>query len=208
MRRGDYANAVRWLRAARPRRIRTGAFAFRCFGGSFVSGALILGLIAIVSPGSFGLPGRRVLSSGPWTWALLGTIAVAGLLLLLNQRRLTMLYHRIRQPYARPPRGHEAFEGAADSLASCPGAQHSRWAVAWVYVPAAFAAAGVTFAFSSAYFLVAAIISGGQVSWLEPALFGVNAVLSLIAWSLGAVRLSTWRLAVAVHREVTGRYPG
>jgi hypothetical protein len=208
MRRGDYANAVQWLRAARPRRIRAGAFAFRCFGGSFVSGTLVLGLIAIVSPGSFGLPGRRVLSSGPWTWALLGTIAFSVLVLLLSRRRLTRLYRRIREPYSRPPTGDEAFEGAADSLANCAPALHSRWAVAWVYVPAGFAVAGVTFAFSSAYFLIAAVISAGRVSWMEPALFGVNAVLSIVSWSLGAARLSTWRLAVAVHREVAGRYLG
>jgi hypothetical protein len=28
----------------------------------------------------------------------------------------------------------------------------------------------------------------------------------LICFGLGAARLSTWRLALSVHREVTGRY--
>jgi hypothetical protein len=208
MARRDYTNAVRWLQTARPRRIRAGAFSMRCFGGSFLAGTLVIGLIAFVSPGSFGVPGRRVLSSGVWTWALLAAVALGGVGLLANRRRLTWLYRRIREPYRRPFAGDDAFEGASDALARCPAPMHTRWAVSWIYLPTALAVAGVTFAFSTAYFVISAILSGGRISWMEPALAGINAALSLTSWSLGAVRLSTWRLAVAIHREVTGRYLG
>ena len=178
------------------------------FATSFVMGTFVLGLIAIVAPGSFGVPGRRVLSSGVWTWALLGVIGASGAILLANRRSLLSLFRRIREPYRRPFTGDEAFEGAADALAQCNDALQSRWAVSWIYVPAGSAVAGVTFAFSSAYFLVSAILSAGRISWYEPVLAGANALISIVAWALGAVRLSTWRLAVAVHREVTGRYVG
>jgi hypothetical protein len=208
MTRADYANAVRWLRSARPRRIRTGAFAARSFAASFVAGTFVLGLIAIISPGSFGFPGRRVLSSGVWTWALLGAIAVSGLILLAERRSLLSTFRRIREPYRRPFTGDDAFEGAADALAQCNDAHQSRWAFSWIYVPAGLAVAGVTFAFSSAYFLVSTILSAGRISWYEPTLAGINALISITTWALGAVRLSTWRLAVAVHREVSGRYVG
>ena len=208
MARGDYANAVRWLRSVRPRHIVTGAFAMRSFATSFVAGTFVLGLIAILAPGSFGFPGRRVLSSGVWTWALLGTIGVSGAILLGLRRSLQSLFRRIREPYRRPFTGDEAFEGAADALAQCSDALQSRWAASWIYVPLGFAVAGVTFAFSSAYFLVGAILSAGRISWYEPVLAGANALLGIVAWALGAVRLSTWRLAVAVHRDVTGRYVG
>jgi hypothetical protein len=208
MARRDYANAVRWLRTARPRRIRAGASSMRCFGGSFLAGTFLIGLIAFLSPGSFGVPGRRVFSSGVWTWALIAAVAIAAGGLLAGRRRLTWLYRRIREPYRRPFSGDDAFEGAADSLARCPAAMHTQWAVSWIYLPTALAVAGVTFAFSTAYFVISAILSAGRISWMEPTLATINAVLSLAAWSLGAVRLSTWRLAVAVHREVTGRYLG
>lgn len=208
MARRDYANAVRWLRTTRPRHIRLGALSMRCFGGSFLAGTFVIGLIAFVSPGSFGVPGRRVLSSGVWTWALIGAVAVAALGLLANRRRVTWLYRRIREPYRRPFAGEDAFEEASNALAQCPDAMQTRWAVSWIYLPTALAVAGVTFAFSTAYFVISAILSGGRISWMEPTLAGINAALSLAAWSLGAVRLSTWRLAVAVHREVTGRYLG
>jgi hypothetical protein len=180
----------------------------RSFAASFVAGTFVLGLIAIVSPGSFGFPGRRVLSSGAWTGALLGAIGVSGAILLANLRSLLSLFWRIREPYRRPFTGDEAFEGAADALTQCTDAQQSRWAASWIYVPAGFAVLGVTFAFSSAYFLVSAILSAGRISWYEPSLAGANAVLSIVVFAVGAVTLSTWRLAVAVHRDVTGRYVG
>jgi hypothetical protein len=201
-----YSDAVRRLKAARPRRIDSGRFAARAFWGSFATGIVVLGALALLAPSSFGTPGARALRGGVWTLALGGLIAVAVIALLLNARHLRWLYARIREPFARPLTENRHLDVAADALAACPESYHSRWATSWVWVPALIAVAGVTFAWSSAYFVVAAVLSGGRVGWGNPVLAAGNAILSLVMFAMGAVRLSTWRLALSVHREVTGRY--
>jgi hypothetical protein len=201
-----YSDAVRWVKAARPRRVDSGRFAARAFWGSFAAGVVVLGALALVAPSAFGAPGARALSSGVWTVALAGLVAAALAGLLLNARHLRWLFSRIREPYVRPLTENRYFEGAADALAACPEAFHSRWAASWVWIPALVAAAGVTFAFSSAYFAVEAVMSGGRISVGNPILAAANALLSAVMFAAGATRLSTWRLALSVHREVTGRY--
>jgi hypothetical protein len=199
-----YSEAVRWLKSARPRRIDAGRFAMRSFGASLAAGIVVLGLLGLFSPSSFNIPGSRALA-GKWTLALAGLVAVCALILLANIRHLRWLFARIREPFVRPL-GTKHFEGAADALAACPEALQSRWAASWVWGPALIAVAGVTFAFSSAYFVVGAVLSGGRIGWGNPIVAGINALLSFLCFALGATRLSTWRLALSVHREVTGRY--
>lgn len=201
-----YSDAVRWLKAARPRRIDSGRFAGRAFWASFATGIVVLGALALLVPSSFGTPGARALRGGVWTVVLAGLIAVALIALLLNARHLRWLYARVREPFTRPLTENRHFGGAADALAACPDAYHSRWATSWVWGPVLIAVAGVTFAWSSAYFVVAAVLSGGRVSWGNPVLAAGNALLSVVMFAMGAVRLATWRLALSVHREVTGRY--
>jgi hypothetical protein len=201
-----YSDAVRWLKAARPGRIDSGRFAARAFWGSFAAGIVVLGALALVAPSAFGTPGARAFRGGVWTLALAGVIAVAVIALLANARHLRWLYARIREPFARPLTENRYFDGAADALAATPEPYHSRWATSWVWLPALIAAAGVTFAWSSAYFVVAAVLSGGRVGWGNPVLAAGNGILSALMFAMGAVRLSTWRLALSVHREVSGRY--
>jgi hypothetical protein len=199
-----YSEAVRWLKASRPRRIDSGRFAMRCFGGSLAAGIVLLGLVGLLSPSSFNVPGSRALA-GKWTLALAGLVALCALILLANLRHLRWLLARIREPFVRPL-GTKHFEGAADALASAPGPLQSRWATSWVWGPALLAVAGVTFAFSSAYFVVGAVLSGGRIGWGNPVVAAINALLSILSFAIGATRLSTWRLALSVHREVSGRY--
>jgi hypothetical protein len=199
-----YTEAVRWLKASRPRRIDSGRFALRCFGGSLVAGIVVLGALGLLSPSSFNVPGSRALA-GKWTLALAGLVALCALILLARLSHLRWLFARIREPFVRPL-GTRHFEGAADALAACPAALHSRWATSWVWGPALVAVAGVTFAFSCAYFIVGAVLAGGRIGWGNPIAAGLNALLSILFFALAATRLSTWRLAVSVHREVTGRY--
>ena len=199
-----YVEAVRWLKSARPRKIHSGGFAFRCFGTSLLFGLVVMGLFGLFNPSSFNAPGSRALASR-WTPVLAVLVGVAVLLLLSSFARLRWLFQRIREPFKGPVRSRQ-FEGAADALAASPEPMHARWAVSWVWGPALLAVGGVTFAFSSAYFVVGAVLSGGRIGWGNPVVAGVNAFLSLICFRLGAARLSTWRLALSVHREVTGRY--
>jgi hypothetical protein len=199
-----YAEAVRWLKAARPGRIDSGRFAMRSFAGSLVFGIAVLGLLGLFSPSSFNAPGSRPFA-GRWTLALAGLVVVCVLTLIAFRARLQWLFERIREPFSRPLRTRH-FEEAADALAACPAPMQSRWAISWVWGPALLAAGGVTFAFSSAYFVVGAVLSGGRIGWGNPIVAGVNALLSLLCFALGAARLATWRLALSVHREVTGRY--
>jgi hypothetical protein len=199
-----YLEAVRWLKAARPHRIDSGRFALRSFAGSLLFGIIVLGLFGLLSPSSFNVPGSRPLA-GRWTLVLVGLVVVCVLILVAFLARLRWLFERIREPFVRPLSGRH-FEGAADALAACSAPMQSRWAISWVWGPALFAVGGVTFAFSCAYFIVGAVLSGGRIGWGNPIVAGVNALLSLLCFAVGAARLATWRLALSVHREVTGRY--
>ena len=145
--------------------------------------------------------GNRTLSL-----ALGATVAAAAAVLAARGAHLRWLFRRIREPFTRPLDWDPNFNGAADALAQCSESWRSRWATSWVWGPALLAAAGVTFAFSSAYFVVGAVIAGGRIAWGHPVLAGINALLSIASFALGATRLSTWRVALSVHREVTGRY--
>lgn len=199
-----YVEAVRWLKSSRPARIDSGRFAMRSFWGSLLAGTVVLGVVGLLSPSSFNVPGSRALA-GKWTLALSGLVGVCVLIVLARLRHLRWLVARIREPFVRPL-GTRHFEGAADALAACPAPLHSRWAASWVWGPAVLAVAGVTFAFACAYFVVGGVLSGGRIGWGNPIAAGINVLLSIFCFAVAATRLSTWRLALSVHREVTGRY--
>jgi hypothetical protein len=201
-----YSDAVRWLKAARPRRVDSGRFAMRCFAGSILVGIVALGLIGLFAPAGFGAPGSRALGNRTLSLALGATVIVAAAVLAARGAHLLWLMRRIREPFTRPLNWEPNFAGAADALAQCSEAWKSRWAMSWVWAPALLAAAGATFAFSSAYFVVGAVIAGGRIAWGHPVLATFNAFLSSVCFAAGSIRLSTWRLALSVHREVTGRY--
>jgi hypothetical protein len=94
----------------------------------------------------------------------------------------------------------------ADALSSCPAPFRTRFFIGWVLMPAALCGLGALLAFSSAYFVVDAVLARFSVDWFHPT-FGVgNALLSYFVFRIGAARMSTWRLAVGAHRTAAGLY--
>jgi hypothetical protein len=197
---------VSWLKSARPARIDSTSFAFRCFGGSLLTGSIVLGVIGLIAPSTLGIPGARPLGNRTASLAVGAVLLVSLAILAARRAHLIWLLQRIREPYIRPLTEDPHFEPAADALAQCSDTWQSRWATAWIFLPGSLAAVGVLFAFSSAYFVIDAAATLARVGWEQPVLAGVNAVLSIVCFGLGARRLSTWRLALSVHREVGGRY--
>lgn len=203
--RSAHADAVRWLRAARPRRVARARFARRAFGASVAAGIVVLGALGLASPSLYraGAGGRlRDLQVA----ALAVAVVVAALALAANGRRLARLARRVQEPLRRPLEHERAFEGVASNLAAAPQRMRTRFALKYVWTPALLAAAGVTFAFSTAYFVVDAILARGLVGWGQLAFAVGNAALSLAAFGAGAVRFATWRVAASAHRDATTGY--
>lgn len=200
-----YSNANRWMKAAR-QRIRAGRFAARAFGANLVAGLLVLGIMGILAPGSFGPTTSGRLERGPALLGLTALVVVCASIAVARARYLRNLYARIREPFVRRMTYDSHFDGAADALAECPNTMKTRWAMRWVYAPALYVVGGVFFAFSVAYFAVGAILSLGKVGWGTPILAAANTVLSVLFFRVAGPRLTTWRLAVSVHRDVQGSY--
>ena len=81
-----------------------------------------------------------------------------------------------------------------------------RWAIGWVWAPVVWAVVGGTLAFSAAYFVVDALLSGLRVGPGHAVYAGAFTVASLAVFAAAAGRLATWRFAASVHRDVTGGY--
>jgi hypothetical protein len=201
-----YSNAVGWLRTARSRRVRRLQFAERALGATVAAALPLMCLIALLSPGSFGAPASSTFGSGWPLYALLGLLALSTLLLLANFKRIRWFFARAREPFVRPPTGDRAYEGGADALAACSSSQQSRFALWFIWGPAALGLLGVTTGTSATYFLVDAILARLDVGWGHLVLAGINLALSYVFFALSAKRLSTWRWAVAIHKSVTTGY--
>ena len=200
-----YSNANRWMKAAR-KPIRAGRFSVRAFGANLVAGLLVMGVIGILAPDSFGPTTSGRLGRGPARMGLGVLLLACGVIAVVNLRYLRGLYTRMREPFVRRMNYDSHFDGAADALAECPNAMRTRWAMRWIYAPAIYVVAGSFFAFSVAYFAVGSILSLGNVGLGTPILAVVNALLSLLFFRIAGPRLTTWRLAVSVSRDVQGSY--
>jgi hypothetical protein len=174
--------------------------------GTLIAGMFVLGAIGILAPSAFGPTGSGRLGKGPSLIGLGALVVICGLVGLARRRYLRALYLRLREPFVRRMSYEAHFSGTAEALADCPGYLQSRWAMKWLYAPALLVVAGVTFAFSSAYFVVGTILSLGRVGWGTPVLAAANVLLSVVTFALAASRLTAWRLAVSVHRDVAGNY--
>jgi hypothetical protein len=200
-----YSDATDWLKSSR-RRFDKMAYAQKGFGAAFVAGLIVTGAIGVLSPAAFGSTGSRTLRTGWPSWLLLGLIGLAVLYAAMKWRYVRWAINRFRDPFVRAPEGDPRYEGAADALAACPAAYRTRFAFWWIWGPALLALLGTMCAFSVAYFLVDAVLARFEVGWETPVLAGINLVLGLLLFRLAATRLSTWRMAVAVHRSVTQGY--
>jgi hypothetical protein len=200
-----YSDAVRWLRSSRGRGD-PWEQSRRAFLSSLAAGIAVLSAIAIVSTSSFGLPGRSALRTGWPGWVLLGVLGVTVVVALASRRRISWALARAREPFTRPLSEEESFGSVVDALSSCPAPFRTRFFVGWVLAPALTAGIGALLAFSSAYFVVDAVLARFSVNWFHPT-FGVgNALLSYLVFRIGAARMSTWRVAVGAHRAAAGLY--
>lgn len=204
----SYVALKRATRAARPRRVARLRFARRALGGTFVAGLALLSLIALVAPSNFGQPGAATLRSGWPSFALGGLIAASAGFAWANRERLLWLAARLREPLVRPLEEHPSFAEAADALASCPPPLRLRWALGWVWGPIGWALAAGTLTFSSAYFVVDAVLARFRIGWAQPVYALAFAGLGVLVFAAAAGKLATWRFAMSVHKEVTTGYEG
>ena len=200
-----YSDAVRWLKSARPPRLNGWRLTRRIFQVCFVGSLLLLGAIGLASPQRFGSPGGGPGGSLQW-WGLAALLVLCVAWCATKRHGIKAGAERLAEPFRRPLDRLEAFYPATDALLSAPSAVRTRFAIGWVWGPAAIVVLGAFFAASSAYFLVDAILARFQIGWEQPVLAVVNALLSLVVLRSAAKRLSTWRLAFSIHREVTGSY--
>lgn len=201
-----YSDARKWIASARPARSAREGFGFRCFWGSFVAGVIVLGLIGVLSPSSFGEVGAKPFRGGWPALLLLGVVLLAVLLVALRSRHLVWLAARVREPLTRPLEEDPGYEGAVGALQECPSPLRGRFAFALVWGPLILATLATFAAFSAAYFLVDAILQRFQVGWQQP-LYGVGYIfVSIVLWRIASARLLTWRLAMSVHKTVSTGY--
>ncbi|CAN5763018.1 hypothetical protein BH18ACT15_BH18ACT15_12790 [soil metagenome] len=198
-----YGDAVGWIKASRPARGDRLAFARRAFGWTFGAGLVLLGAIAFLEPDQFGQPGSNTLRSGWPAWVLAALVLLAALPYLLRLGRLNHALDMLRESFRSPREGDGVHDGVAAALEDCPPSQQNRFALGWIWGPAALALAGTTFSFATAYFVIDALLSRFLVGWEQGALLGANLLLALVCFVLGARRLSTWRLALAGYRTAT-----
>jgi hypothetical protein len=200
-----YSDAVRSIRGARPP-VRRGRFARKALRASLVTGIALMSLIALADPNRFGFPGSRTLRTGWPSAVVIGLLAGCALLALVKRREITSAVMRVAEPYRRPLSELPTFEQAADALAACPAAFKTRFAALWVWRPLALVVIGVTCAFSTAYFIVDAVLARGSVGWGQVLYAAVFFIASLCFFALSASTISTWRLAASVFKEVTSGY--
>jgi len=201
----SYRDAVRWIKAERPR-LRRAAFARRATRAAFLTGLALMGSIGLLSPASFGaVTGRTSLRD--WPPVVVGCLVVTCVIYgLLHRAEVRSVLQRVRDPYMRPLTEHPGFEGAADALAACPRAYRTRFALVFIYRPLAMGLGATVSALSTAYFVIDAILARFLVGWSQPLYALVFLCLSLTLSYLAAPKLSTWRVAASVHKEVTTGY--
>ncbi len=202
----SYAEAGRWMRAARPGRIHRLRFARRSLGRGLVMGTALMGLIGLAAPSRFASVGSRTLGTGWPSLVVIGLIALCALYAIVRREHIRSAIDRGREPFLRPLSNISGFDGAADALAACPDAFKTRFAIGWIWRPLALFGLGIVCTFSTAYFVIDAALARFRVGWGQPAYAAGFLVLGLVVFALSAVKLSTWRLAVSVYKEVTSGY--
>jgi hypothetical protein len=204
--RRPYSDAAAWTRSRVPQARDRAALATAALAGMLVDSLLLLSLIGLFSPASFGASGTRAFGNDVRTLALLGLAAASGAWLVRRWRAHRWVVARAREPFRRPLDDDPAFPGAAGALAAARAPSKTRFALGWIWAPALGALGALASSLTTAYFLVDAVIARGEVGWQQPVLAGANL---LIAWALlraFAGRLAVWPLAVSAHRDATTGY--
>lgn len=198
-----YSDVIRWIKDARPRRAGS-RLALKLFRTVYAGSFLLLGTIGLLRPSRFGSPTSRPLRSMEW-FALAALVVLVAGFALVRRGRIARSLHRLLEPF-RYPLDHPSHDPAAGALESCPAPLRVRFALAWVWGPVAGLVLAAFLAASSAYFVVDAVLARFEIGWEQPILAALQALASLLVLRAIATRLSIWRLALSVHRAVTGGY--
>ncbi|MDQ3752153.1 MAG: hypothetical protein M3333_04605 [Actinomycetota bacterium] len=193
------------MRSARPPGMDLWLRARRDFSSSLITGTVVLGLIGLLDPESFGAQSSAFARGWPTTF-LAGLLTLCAALLATRFGRIRRAAVRAAEPWFRPLYESPAWPGASGALAACSAGSRARFAFGWVWGPAALVVVACTFSWSTAYFAIDAILSGGRIGWGQPLYALGFALLSLVTWRLVEVRLATWRLATSIHREASEAY--
>ena len=197
-----YSDLVRWMRSARPPGMDLWLRSRRHFTSSLIAGIVVLGLIGLLDPSSFGAQ-KAAFARGWPTTLLAGLLTLSAVLLATRFGRIRRAAMRTVEPWFQPLYESPAWPGASGALAACPAGSRTRFALGWVWGPVILVVVACTFSWSTAYFVIDAILSGGRIGWGQPLYALGFAFLSLGTWRLAEVRLATWRLAASIHREVS-----
>lgn len=202
-----YNDAVSWMRSRVPRAGARTALATAALTAALVDGLLLMSLIGLVSPASFGVAGGRAFGSTSRTLTLVAIAGVCAVWFLLRLRTHRWVVARMREPFRRPLDDDPAFAGASSALEAARGPLRTRFALGWIWLPALAVLGATAASLTTAYFLVDAVIARFEVGWQQPAFAGVNLVVAWMLLRMAAGRLAVWPLAVSVHREATTGYP-
>lgn len=206
MSRRPYSDAAAWMRSRVPPRPDRAALATAALTAFLVDGLLLLSLIGLVSPARFGSVGSRAFGSGWRSLALAGLAVLCAVWLLARLRPHRWVVAKAREPFRRPLEEDPAFAGAAGALDAARAPLKTRFALGWIWLPAAAVLGAVATSLTTAYFVVDAVLARFEIGWQQPVLAAANLV---VAWSLlraAAARIAVWPLAVSVHREATTGY--
>jgi hypothetical protein len=199
-----YADAVRWTRQSRRDKISTRVFTRAAFVLSVTVGMLVMSIVGLLSPKTFGSPGSRALAGGWATASMLVYIAVLGAAFVARRRKLAVVVGRVTEAIRGIP-DDEGYEGAVGALSSCPAPLRARYALGWVWGPVAAAVLGGLLAMCTAYFIVDATLARFDVGAGQPLYGAAFAVLCLLVWRAAAPRLLSWRVAYAANRDASDR---
>lgn len=205
--RRGYRDAVSWIRSRVPTRSTQRGVATGALTAALLDGLLLMSLIGLFSPASFGVSGGRAFGSTSRTIALVVIAAGCGVWLALRLRTHRWVLARAREPFRRPLEEDPAFAGASGALYTAGPSLKTRFALGWIWLPAIAVLGAGAASLTTTYFLVDAVIARFQIGWQQPVFAGVALV---VAWALlraVAGRLVVWPLAVSVHREATTGYP-
>jgi hypothetical protein len=183
------------------------ALATGALTAALVDGLLLMSVVGLVSPASFGVSGGRAFGSTSRTVALAAIAAACALWFALRLPTHRWVVARAREPFHRPLEDDPAFAGAAGALDAARAPLKTRFAAGWIWLPALAALGATAASLTTAYFLVDAVIARLQIGWQQPVFAAVNLVVAWVLLRAAAARLAVWPLAVSVHREATTGYP-
>ncbi len=201
-----YSDAAAWMASRVPRGRARAGVASAALGSLLIDSTLLLSVIGLVSPASFGASGSRPLGNTVRALALLGIAGACAVWLARHFGTHRWAVRKAREPFRRPLEDDPAYPGASGALSAARPPMQTRFALAWIWGPAVAAVGAAAASLTTAYFLVDAVIARFEVGWQQPLLAAGNLLLAWLLLRVSAGRLAVWPLAVSVHRAATTGY--